>query len=77
VIAEPGLTPRLPPLSVVGPVLVTVEPPRTRKLCAVPRTVGAIAAFTTNCGRARPPSMKSVRAASSARNAGRRTIKRE
>jgi hypothetical protein len=38
VIASPGLTPRLPVTS-VAPVLVTVEPARTAKLCAVPRTV--------------------------------------
>ena len=34
-IAVPGLTPRSP-LTVLVPVLVTVEPPRTAKLCAVP-----------------------------------------
>src|SRR5580700_4020277 len=36
VIARPGATPRSP-MMVVGPVLVTVEPPRTRKLAATPR----------------------------------------
>ncbi len=33
--AAPGLTPRSP-VSTLGPVLVTVEPPRTAKLWAVP-----------------------------------------
>jgi len=37
VIAEPGLTPRSPTM-VVGPVLVTPEPPRTAKLPAVPKS---------------------------------------
>jgi len=32
----PGYSPKSPPM-VVGPVLVTVEPPRTAKLPAVPR----------------------------------------
>jgi hypothetical protein len=36
VIAVPGLTPRSPTIS-VGPVLVTVEAPKTAKLSAVPR----------------------------------------
>ena len=40
--AAPGLTPTSP-LMVVGPVLVTVEPPSTPKLWAVP-SVGAVAA---------------------------------
>src|SRR5512147_2311337 len=40
--AEPGLTPRSP-VSVVDPVLVTVVPARTAKLCAEPRD-GAVAA---------------------------------
>jgi len=40
--AEPGLTPRFP-IMTVGPVLVTVEAPRTAKPCAVPRG-GAVAA---------------------------------
>jgi hypothetical protein len=35
VIAAPGLTPRFPVIT-LGPVLVTVEPPRTAKLWAVP-----------------------------------------
>src|SRR5665213_2462827 len=34
VTAEPGLNPRSPPVRVVGPVLVTVDPARTRKLAA-------------------------------------------
>src|ERR1051325_7178291 len=46
VTAVPGLTPTLP-LTVVAPVFVTVEPPRTPKLCAVPReicaTIGVVA----------------------------------
>jgi hypothetical protein len=42
VIARPGQTPRSP-LTMVEPVLVTVEPPRTAKLAAVP-SPGAIAA---------------------------------
>ncbi len=40
VTALPGLTPRFP-LTMVAPVLVTVEPPRTAKLAAVP-SVGAV-----------------------------------
>src|SRR3977135_492886 len=40
VTALPGLTPTLP-LTVVAPVLVTVEPPRTPKFCAVPREIWA------------------------------------
>ncbi len=43
VIAVPGLTPRSP-VSVVGPVLVTVEPPSTAKLSAVPREGRDVAA---------------------------------
>ena len=35
--AVPGLTPRFPVIN-VGPVLVTVEPPKTAKLCAAPRS---------------------------------------
>ena len=35
--ALPGLTPRFPVIN-VGPVLVTVEPPKTAKLCAAPRS---------------------------------------
>jgi hypothetical protein len=42
VTAEPGLTPRFPVIT-LGPVLVTVLPPRTAKLLAVPRS-GAVAA---------------------------------
>ena len=41
VIAVPGQTPRFP-WTVVEPVLVTVEPPRTAKLAAEP-SVGAVA----------------------------------
>ena len=33
--AEPGLTPRFPVMT-LGPVLVTVWPPSTAKLCSVP-----------------------------------------
>src|SRR5436305_4759117 len=40
VTALPGLTPTLP-LTVVAPVLVTVDPPRTPKFCAVPREICA------------------------------------
>src|SRR5665647_1846540 len=43
VIAAPGLTPRLP-LRTLGPVFVTVEPPSTTKLPAVPRPTGGWAA---------------------------------
>src|SRR4051794_821937 len=38
--AEPGLTPRLP-VTRVGPVLVTVVPPRTAKLAAEPRRLAS------------------------------------
>src|ERR1700692_4613150 len=50
VTALPGLTPTLP-LTVVAPVLVTVEPPRTPKFCAVPREICAEAGEGTrrNC----------------------------
>ena len=41
VIEDPGQTPRFP-LTTDEPVLVTVEPPRTAKLAAVPRS-GAMA----------------------------------
>jgi hypothetical protein len=41
----PGETPRFP-LRTVGPVLVTVEPPKTAKLPAVPRSIDAL-----HCGR--------------------------
>src|ERR1051325_8385631 len=37
---EPGETPRLPVMT-LAPVLVTVEPPRTAKLCEVPRLIWA------------------------------------
>ena len=42
VMALPGLTPRFPVMT-VGPVLVTVAPPRTAKEAAVPKD-GAVAA---------------------------------
>ena len=38
--ALPGLTPRSPVTMVGVSVLVTVEPPRTAKLCEVPRDIG-------------------------------------
>src|SRR3954463_15756730 len=44
----PGLTPTLP-FTVVAPVFVTVEPPRTPKFCAVPREICA------NAGEAASP----------------------
>jgi len=44
VIAEPGETPRFP-LTTLDPVLVTVEPPKTAKLSAVPR----LWAFACTC----------------------------
>src|SRR5712664_1484962 len=47
VTAVPGLTPKSP-VMIVGPVLVTVEAPRTAKLCAEP-SGGA------DCARARLP----------------------
>src|SRR5580700_2334684 len=40
VIADPGLSPRLP-CTIVKPLLVTVVPARTRKLPAAPRGTGA------------------------------------
>ena len=40
--ALPGLTPRSPRMT-LGPVFVTVDPPRTAKLCAVP-SGGAVCA---------------------------------
>lgn len=40
VTAVPGATPKSP-VTTVGPVFVTVEAPRTAKLCAVP-SVGAV-----------------------------------
>src|SRR5687768_17514585 len=47
VTAVPGLTPTFP-LTVVAPVLVTVDPPRTPKLCAVPREICAKAGMAVN-----------------------------
>src|SRR5438045_3263725 len=38
----PGDTPRLPVMT-LGPVFVTVDPPRTAKLCEVPRDICASA----------------------------------
>src|SRR4051794_14151965 len=38
----PGETPRLPVMT-LGPVFVTVDPPRTAKLCEVPRDICASA----------------------------------
>jgi hypothetical protein len=49
VIEEPGDTPRSP-VMVVGPVLVTVEPPRTAKLVATPSD-GAVPIALTLGGR--------------------------
>src|ERR1700709_410714 len=46
VTALPGLTPTLP-LTVVAPVLVTVDPPSTPKFCAVPREICAEAGVGT------------------------------
>jgi hypothetical protein len=40
----PGLSPRSP-LTVVGPVFVTVDPARTAKFAAVPSGTGAVAAL--------------------------------
>src|SRR6185503_14417970 len=48
VTAVPGLNPRSP-LTMVPPVLVTVEAPRTAKLAAAPRTRGACALGATCC----------------------------
>jgi hypothetical protein len=50
VIAVPGLTPRSP-LTMLGPVLVTVDPASTAKLPAVPRPTGATAAPAADCVR--------------------------
>jgi hypothetical protein len=47
VTALPGDTPRLP-VTTLGPVLVTVDPPRTAKLAAVP-SVGAVARIELAC----------------------------
>lgn len=48
VIAVPGLTPTFKPLMVEVPVLVTVDPPSTPKVPAVPKpTVGTTAACAT------------------------------
>lgn len=65
-IAVPGLTPRLPPVTVVAPVFVTAAPPSTRKLCAVPSTVGGTAALTARGGAASSPVMSSAIRVSSA-----------
>src|ERR1043166_7789212 len=46
VTAVPGLTPRSP-FTVVAPVLVTVEPARTRKVVVDPRGTGAWAAVAS------------------------------
>src|SRR4051812_524037 len=48
VTAVPGLTPRSPVMT-LGPVLVTVEPPSTAKLCAVPSD-GAVCAAARGAG---------------------------
>src|ERR1019366_497974 len=48
VTAVPGLTPRSPKTMVI-PVLVTVLPPSTPKLLAVPRPTGATAAPAVDC----------------------------
>lgn len=54
VIAVPGLTPRSPSMTVL-PVFVTVDPPRTPNVAAVPkRTVWAL----TTKGAARPHTIK-------------------
>lgn len=75
VIAVPGLTPRLPLLRVVGPVLVTAEPPSTRKLCAVPRMVGETAALLANCGKTSIITTRSAIVPNRVRNANcRRTV---
>jgi hypothetical protein len=52
VIAVPGLTPRSPP-SVVAPVFVTVCPPRTEKLLAVPMGTAVAAALALPGSKAR------------------------
>ncbi len=58
VTALPGLTPRSP-VTMVGPMLVTVEPAKTAKLAATP-SVGA----TPNIGRAQAfPTVTKSRAA--------------
>jgi hypothetical protein len=44
VTAVPGLSPRSP-VTILEPVLVIVEPPRTAKLCAVPRLACACSEF--------------------------------
>jgi hypothetical protein len=46
--ALPGLTPRSPD-TMVGPVLVTVLPPKTAKLAAVPSDGAVPIAETTSC----------------------------
>ncbi len=52
VIEEPGQTPRSP-LTTDEPVLVTVEPPRTAKLAAVP-SPGAMASGYADTSKATP-----------------------
>jgi hypothetical protein len=52
VTALPGLTPKSP-LEMLGPVLVTVEPPNTAKLCADPSD-GAVWATAADGHRHRP-----------------------
>src|ERR1017187_2778267 len=49
--ATPGLLTPRSPVTVVAPVLVTVEPPRTEKLAAVPRA-GAMASPGAKVGAA-------------------------
>src|SRR4029079_16737237 len=53
----PGETPRLPVMT-VAPVLVTVDPPGTAKLCAVPRL---ICAYVRGAGKAAIPTMARTR----------------
>jgi hypothetical protein len=77
---EPGLRPRLPNI-VVGPVLVTVDPPSTEKLAAVPRPTEAGAA--TALLAKRRPAINPRRTAPArtvfapAHNTGRRLAARE
>src|SRR3954463_8071934 len=54
VTAVPGLTPRSPVMT-LDPVLVTVDPPSTAKLCAVPRD-GAVCAAPSDAVRLRSAS---------------------
>jgi hypothetical protein len=51
--AEPGLTPRFPTIT-LEPVLVTAEPPRTAKLCAVPSDGAAVNAAWEDAIRSGP-----------------------